>query len=107
MGVPRDVAEAAPEAHAITRWLGADAPHPQPDLTSATIDGPGWLLVCSDGLWNYCSPAGDLRELIVGIVAEHGDDPVAVAARLVEFANTSGGMDNVTAALARLVPTQN
>ncbi|MCU1487709.1 MAG: serine/threonine protein phosphatase [Actinomycetia bacterium] len=107
IGVPREAAEAAPEAHAITRWLGADAPHPEPDLTSATVDGPGWLLVCSDGLWNYCSPAGDLRELIAGIVDEHGDDPVTVAARLVEFANTSGGMDNVTAALARLVPAQN
>ncbi|MCU1374795.1 MAG: hypothetical protein JWO68_2081, partial [Actinomycetia bacterium] len=105
LGVPREVAEAAPEAHAITRWLGADAPDPVPELTSSTIDGPGWLLVCSDGLWNYCSTAGALRDLIAGIVAEHGDEPATVAGRLVTFANDQGGMDNVTAALARLTPT--
>jgi serine/threonine protein phosphatase PrpC len=104
LGTPRAVAEAAPEAHGITRWLGIDAPDPVPELASVTAEGPGWVLACSDGLWNYCSAATDLRALVAGIVAEHGAEPAAVAAGLVGFANGQGGIDNVTAAVARLDP---
>jgi serine/threonine protein phosphatase PrpC len=65
------------------------------------VDGPGWLLVCSDGLWNYCSPAADLRDLVRDRAATD-PDPTAVAAALVDFANGEGGQDNVTVVLARV-----
>ncbi|HEU0131204.1 MAG TPA: PP2C family serine/threonine-protein phosphatase [Mycobacteriales bacterium] len=100
-GVPREVAETDHRAHAITRWLGADSPDPVPRCVATTATGPGWLLVCSDGLWNYCSPAADLRDLVRERAAADAT-PTAVAAALVDFANAAGGQDNVTVVLARV-----
>jgi serine/threonine protein phosphatase PrpC len=105
LGMPRDEAEDDTRAHSITRWLGIDAPDPTARCASTSIDGPGWLLVCSDGLWNYCSPAADLRALVEAEVARLGDDPLAVADALVAFANEQGGQDNITVALARVTST--
>lgn len=125
-GIARKEAETGPNAHAITRWLGVDSPE---DLTPHTADldatESGWLLVCSDGLWNYCSEAAALRDLVASTAstaasaasvgaastaavpvraasAAAGTDLVAVAQGLVAFANEQGGMDNITVALARL-----
>ncbi len=105
-GVPRKEAETGPQAHAITRWLGVDSPD---DLTPHTmavdLTEPGWLLVCTDGLWNYCSEPTELRDLVTRTTAslgEHGRTPLAVATALTDFANASGGIDNITVALARV-----
>jgi serine/threonine protein phosphatase PrpC len=103
-GVPRATAEAGPHAHAITRWLGADSPDNDPTVTSFTATEPGWLLVCSDGLWNYCSEAEPLAALVHGALATEGPSLVAVAEELVAWANQQGGMDNITVALARVAP---
>jgi len=67
--VPQDQAESGPQAHALTRWLGIDAPDHAPRVTTMVIGAPGWLLLCSDGLWNYCSPAGDLAALVAQTAA--------------------------------------
>lgn len=108
-GVSRQEAETGPEAHAITRWLGADSP---PDLTPHTasldLDEDGWLLVCSDGLWNYCSDAAALRDVVTRTQASLGTagrHPPTLAQALVDYANASGGSDNITVALARVGPT--
>lgn len=105
-GVPREEAETGRHAHAITRWLGVDAPDPVPRTEVRRIDGPGWLLVVSDGLWNYCSPADRLAELVRDSVAtrEHPGDPEALATELVDWANRQGGQDNITVAAARVEP---
>ena len=97
-----DAAEADSRAHSITRWLGADSHDPVARCASLTVDSPGWLLACSDGLWNYCSPAEDLRRLVAATVEERGSDPVALAQGLIDFANGQGGHDNITVALARV-----
>jgi serine/threonine protein phosphatase PrpC len=60
------------------------------------------LLACSDGLWNYCSAATELRSLVHELVGSHGDDPAKIADALVSFANANGGHDNITVALARV-----
>jgi serine/threonine protein phosphatase PrpC len=104
-GVPREQAEHGPQAHAITRWLGADAPPHAPRATAVTPGGPGWLLLCSDGLWNYCSEAADIAALVRRTASESGGDPLATAEALVAFANDRGGQDNITAALARITET--
>ncbi len=101
-GVPRQQAETGPKAHAITRWLGVDAPDHTPRRADLTISTPGWLLLCSDGLWNYCSPATDLADLVRGTAAARAGEPLALASALVDWANTQGGHDNITVALARL-----
>ncbi|WP_245603615.1 PP2C family protein-serine/threonine phosphatase [Intrasporangium oryzae] len=104
-GVSRVDAENGKLAHSITRWLGTDAPDDlTPHLTTVrtTPETPGWLMVCSDGLWNYCSEAEALRTLLQDAVGRVGDSPVALAQTLVDFANDQGGRDNITVALARL-----
>ncbi len=100
-GMPREQAEADPLSHSITRWLGADAPDPTPTCGSFAATGAGWVLVCSDGLWNYCSGASDLSALVEKF--ETGD-PTELASRLVDWANEQGGHDNITAALVRVGP---
>jgi serine/threonine protein phosphatase PrpC len=100
-GMPREQAEADSRCHAITRWLGADAPDLTPRCSSIAVDSAGWLLVCSDGLWNYASPPAALRAL-VDEAAAVDPDPLAVSRALVDFANARGGQDNITAMLARL-----
>jgi serine/threonine protein phosphatase PrpC len=105
-GVPRAEAESGPQSHAITRWLGMDAPDHTPVTASMTLADPGWLLVCSDGLWNYCSAAGDLAALVrdtSGGTSEAAE-PLTLAGALVDWANTQGGQDNITVALARIQP---
>ncbi|WP_407343072.1 PP2C family protein-serine/threonine phosphatase [Pengzhenrongella phosphoraccumulans] len=102
LGVPREQAEFGPQSHAITRWLGVDAPDHTPRVTTQAIDTPGWLLVCSDGLWNYCSPAADLAALVQRTAAGTAGEPLAIASGLVDWANAQGGHDNITVVLARL-----
>lgn len=101
MGVPRSVAEADDRCHAITRWLGVDAPELEPECTSLVVmDQPGWLAVVSDGIWNYCSDATALRDLVATISSSK--EPVVRAGALVQWANAQGGHDNLTVVLARL-----
>jgi serine/threonine protein phosphatase PrpC len=101
-GVSREEAESGPHAHAITRWLGVDSPDPTPSLVQLTAEGPGWVLVCSDGLWNYCSDAADLAALVAAVEAAGNRQPHRLAAELVAWANAQGGHDNISVALARL-----
>jgi serine/threonine protein phosphatase PrpC len=89
-------AMASPQAHVITRWLGADHPDPQPHVAQFAPPGPGVVLLCSDGLWNYRPEAADLADLALpGALT----DPLATAAGLVKFAMDMGGVDNITVVL--------
>ena len=105
-GVPRAEAESGPQAHAITRWLGVDAPDHKPTTATMTLAEPGWLMVCSDGLWNYCSAAKDLAALVrqTSSTSPGAAEPLALAGALVDWANAQGGQDNITVALARIEP---
>jgi serine/threonine protein phosphatase PrpC len=101
MGVPREQAENGPQAHAITKWLGRDSPDFSPRTGSLQLTAPGWVLVCSDGLWNYASAATDLQALVAGLGPAAAGQPLALAVALVSWANAQGGKDNISAALAR------
>ncbi len=107
MGVPREQAESSPQAHAITRWLGPDAPDLEPTIVTWTATTPGWVLVCSDGLWNYASTPDQLGRLIGEATTRNPDNrrPEVLSASLTKWANQQGGKDNITVALARLEPT--
>jgi serine/threonine protein phosphatase PrpC len=98
-GMSRLEAESGPQGHAITRWLGRDAPDLTPRVGERTLDAPGWLLVCSDGLWNYAS---EPEALAAQVAAAGTTEPAALALALTAFANDQGGMDNITVALARI-----
>ncbi|TDB85612.1 protein phosphatase 2C domain-containing protein [Actinomadura sp. 7K534] len=74
-------AEEHPNAHVITAWLGADAGQVSPHVATFRPAGPGTLLVCSDGLWNYFPAARDLAALLAaGPAAPGPDEPAAATA---------------------------
>ncbi|MEO7753241.1 MAG: protein phosphatase 2C domain-containing protein [Terracoccus sp.] len=102
-GHTREEAETGPHAHAITRWLGRDAPEDLTPHLTTLVASAGWLMACTDGLWNYVSEAADLRALLHETAAAAGsEDPAVIAQGLVDHANAQGGRDNITVALARL-----
>jgi serine/threonine protein phosphatase PrpC len=91
-----DEAMASPQAHVITRWLGADLPDPEPHVARFKPPGPGVVLICSDGLWNYRQDAADLAALAMPAAQA---EPLPAAAGLVKFAVDKGGLDNITVVL--------
>ncbi len=101
LGVPREQAENGPQAHAITRWLGVDSPAEPAHTVTSRLEPPGWLLVCSDGLWNYCSEPADLAALVATLASEHRE-PQGLSRALVDWAKERGGHDNITVGLARV-----
>ncbi|WP_256670347.1 PP2C family protein-serine/threonine phosphatase [Nocardia cyriacigeorgica] len=85
-----------PRAHTLLRWLGADydqQPWSTRSVQTFRFTGPGVLLLCSDGLWNYLPDP-------VALAAIATAKPAAAAARdLADFAVQCGGGDNITVAL--------
>ena len=103
MGADPETAMRDPKAHAITAWLGADAAPVLPRTGSFTVVGPGHLVLCSDGLWNYLPEATAFGDT----VREHlraGGTLIEAARGLVSFANAAGGADNITVALVPVSP---
>ena len=105
-GVPREEAEVGPQAHAITKWLGRDTPDHTPSTGSVLLPTPGWVLVCSDGLWNYASEPDELQALVTELSATAAGAPLPLARALVGWANAQGGKDNISVALARFDEVQ-
>jgi len=111
MGVTREVAESSSGAHAITKWLGPGAQAVQPSLSSMTVTQPGWLLTCSDGLWNYASDpaamAASLRDAVTASTTDDDDPPAwTVCRQMIDWANLLGGHDNIAVTLVRLRPPE-
>jgi serine/threonine protein phosphatase PrpC len=118
-------AAAADSSQAITAWIGPDAPASRPHQGTWEVTRPGWLLACTDGLWNYLCDPQALRTALrddsadgLGVTDRHdpgdgdptpqtladtvaGPSALALASALVARANDLGGRDNITVALAR------
>jgi serine/threonine protein phosphatase PrpC len=92
---------ALPQAHVVTGWVGPDLSGTAPHVVRFEPPGPGVLLLCSDGLWNYLPEAEKLAERALPRALT---EPLAAASALVDFAIESGGMDNVTVVLAPYPP---
>ncbi|WCC79108.1 serine/threonine-protein phosphatase [Cutibacterium equinum] len=107
LGMSRQEAEAGIGAHAITKWIGASATDLAPRVMAYQPQQSGWLLVCSDGLWNHVPDPDNLATLIADLAhaarpTDQGrPDPADVAAGLIAHANNCGGHDNITVALWR------
>ena len=100
LGMTREEAEQSIQAHAITKWLGRQASDVTPSLVTLRPTSGGWLLLCSDGLWNYASSPEAMAELVAG---QPGTARAGVLAEeLALWANSQGGKDNVTVILVRL-----
>jgi len=89
-----------PRAHAVTRWLGSDAPDAPPHVLSVEAGAGGRLVLCTDGLWNYVPAAAALKPLI-------GSDSSALqaAGAMVDHALAAGGRDNVTVLVIDIPPS--
>ena len=100
-GADPSAALEAPGGHAITAWLGADAPKVEPHLGGAPVEPGDLVLACSDGLWNYAPTDAAIGEL-AGTMLPAAGEPVPfaeVCERLVTWAVDAGGMDNICVAL--------
>jgi PPM family protein phosphatase len=92
----------APEAHTITRCLGplevgdtlAEA---EPEVRARDVPGPGVLLLCTDGFWNYTPELASLSELLRA--AGEGAGAEEIARVSVNHALSRGGHDNVSVAV--------
>jgi serine/threonine protein phosphatase PrpC len=92
--IPLDEAETAYGAHMITRWLGPESGDPAPHIASTALTGPGRVVVCTDGLWNYASTTSTLAGHVAALPA---DAPaIEVARHLAAVALKAGGHDNIT-----------
>jgi serine/threonine protein phosphatase PrpC len=94
----------SPQAHTIVRWLGADAPEEPAHVVQFAPEGPGLVLACSDGLWNYVPQAARLAELVVPTGSGAWGGLQAAANSLCAVALEGGGHDNITVTLAAYPP---
>lgn len=85
-----------PEWNVLSNWVGRDTAWID-RLTIPVMPGDR-ILICSDGLTNMV-PDADIAE----VLEAESDDPACVRT-LVDAANAAGGIDNITVALASLIP---
>jgi serine/threonine protein phosphatase PrpC len=69
----------------------------EPDIFTAPFPQPGYILLCSDGLWGVL-PEEDIYQII-------GESPNLQTAcqNLISAANTAGGPDNISVVLVQLL----
>jgi serine/threonine protein phosphatase PrpC len=84
-----------PRRNVLYHALGQGTPL-EPEIISAPLPQPGYLLVCSDGLW------GVISEEEIGKILKSADSLPKACQELVDAANAAGGPDNITAILIRL-----
>ena len=85
----------SPYVHAITRWLGANADH-LPSLIQVPLDQAGYLILCSDGFWNYAAEPDRVAELCQRSPLQSAH---TIAQILVHHALSCGGRDNISVAV--------
>jgi serine/threonine protein phosphatase PrpC len=93
-------ADADPRALALVRWLGADSEETEPKVVVFTPNGPGTVLVCSDGLHRYLPEPERLAEAAAAV----SGTPAATAAALTQLAMDAGGLDNIAVAIVPFPP---
>ncbi|RJO75144.1 serine/threonine-protein phosphatase [Nocardia panacis] len=91
-------------AHWITACLGPDFDY-SPEVRAShvkthTVEGDGFLLACTDGLWNYAPGADDLRWYVDRALQGQLGDLRNVVLEFVNFALDEGGDDNITVVVA-------
>ena len=86
-------------SHRLTRTLGgypakAGTEMDEPGIIEADLSATGWLILCTDGVWNYADSGEDLAKIF------HAMPKTATALEtakfLTEWANAQGGKDNVS-----------
>jgi PPM family protein phosphatase len=91
-----DEAEASnhPQRNVLYRALGQSEPF-RPDINTHSMPHPGYMLLCSDGLW------GSVPDEEIYRIVRSAPNPSIACNRLVEAANEAGGPDNISAVLVQ------
>ena len=84
-----------PQKSMLYRALGQGEPS-EPDVFTASLPYPGYLLLCSDGLWNVV-PDDEIFTIITTSPSPH-----RACQNLIEAANAAGGPDNTVVILVRM-----
>jgi serine/threonine protein phosphatase PrpC len=101
-GMSEEEAMAVHQAHALSKWIGADAGDIDARTLTFTPDGPGLVLLCSDGLWNYLPEPQALVDALPGPPTE--TELLPAASQLTRIALELGGHDNITTVLVPFPP---
>ncbi len=80
--------------------MGADSGEIDAHVSTVAPTGPGAVVLCSDGLWNYHPEARELAEA----VPHAGERPREAARTYVELALRAGGKDNITVVVIPVSP---
>ena len=99
-GMSEEEANSVHQAHALSKWIGADAGEIEPRVVTVEPGGPGHVLLCSDGLWNYVPDAAALAE------AMPSEGGMTAAVGLTRLALDLGGHDNITTVLVPFPPAE-
>jgi PPM family protein phosphatase len=81
-----------PQRNVLYRAIGQGDPF-EPDISTLPFPRPGYLMMCSDGLW------GVLPEQEIFRIIHTAQDPVLACQQLVDAANDAGGPDNISVIL--------
>jgi serine/threonine protein phosphatase PrpC len=92
----KDEARTDPRSHLLLRSIGSEE-NVTVDTFQFPLSSGGTLLLCTDGLWGEVSD-DDLRR-----ICSEEERTEVLCARLVQQANASGGRDNITAIVAKVV----
>lgn len=84
-----------PRRNVLYHALGQGTPL-EPEIISGSVPKPGYLLVCSDGLW------GVISEKVIGDIVLSSETLSEACQKLVDAANEAGGPDNITSILVKL-----
>lgn len=96
-GIPLQEALLQRDAHTITRSLGGPVGGgvgQEPTVKVFNAPGPGVLLLCTDGLWNYAPTERNIAAIFAGL--PKNATAIQIARALVEWARQRGGGDNIT-----------
>jgi serine/threonine protein phosphatase PrpC len=84
-----------PQRNVLYRALGQGEPF-EPDIVTFPLHHPGYLFLCSDGLW------GVVSEKEIYNMISTTPTPQQACQELIDAANAGGGPDNITAILIRI-----
>jgi serine/threonine protein phosphatase PrpC len=93
--ITSEEASTHPQKSMLYRALGQGEPS-DPDVFTASLPQPGYLLLCSDGLWNVV-PDDQIFNIITSAPSPH-----RACQNLIDAANAAGGPDNIAAILVRI-----
>ena len=89
-------------SHAITQCLGMLDDEIRIHVRNIVLEPDTWLLLCTDGLWNYYDQLPALSQAVADAVPDA--DAFELCQHLVKLANHAGGHDNITVAAYRTGP---